>query len=155
MPTYQETKTLPYSRNQIFDLVMDVEKYPHFLPWCLDCRILKRGDGFILANLVIGYKLFREWFTSKVTFEEPSSIHVEYVSGPLKYLSNQWDFLDNGDGSCTINFYVDFEFKNPVFEKLVGVFFTELVRRMVGSFTTRANDLYGYGRTVLPKGDEE
>ncbi|HNQ93023.1 MAG TPA: type II toxin-antitoxin system RatA family toxin [Alphaproteobacteria bacterium] len=143
MPIHTERKILPYSASQMFDLVMDVEKYPDYLPWCLDCRVLKKGDGFILANLVIGYKLFREWFTSKVTFEPSSTIHVDYVSGPLRHLTNDWTFTDNGDGTCTVDFYVDFEFKNPVFEKLVGVFFAELVKRMVGSFVIRAEAIYG------------
>lgn len=142
MPTHAEKRTLPYTPEQLFALVADVEKYPQFLPWCLSCRILRRDGNTMFADLVIGYGLVREKFTSKVVMDEPGTIRVEYMHGPLKYLSNKWDFIRNPDGTCTIDFYVDFEFKNAVFQKLMGVFFNELVRRMVGAFEERAKALY-------------
>jgi coenzyme Q-binding protein COQ10 len=142
MPTHAEKRTLPYTPEQLFALVADVEKYPQFLPWCLSCRVLKRDGETIFADLVIGYGLVREKFTSKVVLDAPNTVRVEYMHGPLKYLSNKWDFLRNPDGSCTIDFYVDFEFRNAVFQKLMGVFFNEIVRRMVGAFEQRAKDLY-------------
>ncbi len=142
MPTHAEQRTLPYTAEQLFALVADVEKYPEFLPWCLSCRILRREDQLIYADLVIGYGVVREKFTSKVVLDSPRTIRVEYLHGPLKYLSNKWQFIPQPDGSCTIDFYVDFEFRNLVFQKLMGVFFNELVRRMVGAFEQRAKDLY-------------
>lgn len=96
-----------------------------------------------MANLVVGYKVFREWFASRVTYERPTSIRVEYINGPLRYLSNTWDFSPTPDGGCQVDFYVDFEFKNPIFQKLMGVFFNEIVKRMVGAFVDRAAQLYG------------
>lgn len=143
MPTYSEQKHLPYSADQMFDLVMDVERYPEFLPWCLKCKILQETDQFTLANLVIGYGLIREWFTSKVHAEKNQKIEVEYINGPLEYLSNKWEFISQPDGGCLIDFYVDFKFKNPLLEKLMGAFFQEIVKRMVSSFTKRADELYG------------
>jgi coenzyme Q-binding protein COQ10 len=144
MPTHAEKKILPYTRQQLFELVGDIENYPEFLPWCLDCRITEReNDDVIFADLVIGYKFFREKFTSRVHLYTPETIRVEYQQGPLKYLSNEWNFFDNGDGTTTIDFYVDFEFKNALFQKIMGVFFNEIVRRMVGAFETRARELYG------------
>ncbi|MDD3021507.1 MAG: type II toxin-antitoxin system RatA family toxin [Alphaproteobacteria bacterium] len=151
MPTYSEKKTLPYSADQMFDLVIDVEKYPEFLPWCIDCRIINKKDGWIYANLVIGYKLFREWFLSKIHINDDRSISVEYVNGPLRYLSNTWKFIPHEDGTCTIDFYVDFEFKSVVFEKLMGVFFSEIVKRMVSAFVKRAEDLYGMPSVIGEK----
>ncbi|HRK97238.1 MAG: type II toxin-antitoxin system RatA family toxin [Alphaproteobacteria bacterium] len=142
MPTYSETKTLPYSVDQMFDLVIDIEKYPDFLPWCIDCKIIKRNDDWIYANLVIGYKLFKEWFLSKIHIEDDKTIQVEYVNGPLRYLSNKWKFIPHDDGSSTVDFYVDFEFKNAVFEKIMGVFFNEIAKRMVSAFVERADQLY-------------
>jgi coenzyme Q-binding protein COQ10 len=151
MPTHAETKYLPYSPEQMFDLVLDVERYPEFLPWCLSCDIIKQTDTEIFSNLVIGYKVFREWFKCRVVFERPHSIRVEYVNGPLRYLSNKWDFQLAPDDGCVINFYVDFEFKNPFFQKLMGVFFNEIVNRMVKAFEDRANKLYGERRKVKAK----
>ena len=126
----------------MFDLVADIEKYPEFLPWCIDARIWKREGNVIHADLIIGYKLFRERFTSKVTLEKPGHIHVEYLKGPLKHLSNHWRFLPANPDSCVIDFFVDFEFKNPVFQKVMGVFFNEAVKRMVSAFEARARKLY-------------
>jgi coenzyme Q-binding protein COQ10 len=143
MPTHAEKRRLPYSPQQMFDLVADVERYPEFLPWCLSCKITRREGNVIYADLVIGYKMVRETFGSRVTLDKPGSIQVEYLTGPMKYLSNQWKFLKEKDGSCTIDFYVDFEFKNFVMRRLMDVFFNEAVRRMVRAFEGRAKDLYG------------
>lgn len=143
MPTHAEKRRLPYSPEQLFDLVADVEKYSEFLPWCISCEVIAREGNVIQADLVIGYKLFRETFGSRVLLNRPGHIHVEYLRGPMKYLSNHWNFLREKDGSCTIDFHVDFEFRNPVFQKLMGVFFNEIVRRMVAAFEARARDLYG------------
>jgi coenzyme Q-binding protein COQ10 len=143
MTTHAEQRHLPYTPEQLFDLVAAVDRYPEFLPWCISARIKKREGNVFYADLVIGYKLVREKFTSKVTLEKPDKIHVEYLSGPMKYLSNHWRFIREKDNSCTIDFYVDFEFRNAIFQKLMGVFFNEIVRRMVSSFEERAKQLYG------------
>lgn len=144
MPTHAERRQLPFTAEQLYALVADVEKYPDFLPWCMDCRIIRsEADGSVLhADLVIGYKFFREKFRSRVTLQPYSNIRVDYIEGPLRYLSNTWRFIHNNDGSATIDFYVDFEFKNPMFQKLMGVFFNEVVRRMVSAFEERARVLY-------------
>lgn len=143
MPTHAEKRTLPYTPEQMFDLVAGVDKYPQFLPWCLASRITKREGDVFYADLIIGYKMAREAFTSKVTALRPDHIHVEYLSGPMKYLSNHWRFLpQEGGKGCLIDFYVDFEFKNPVFQKLMGVFFEKAVQRMVAAFEERARVLY-------------
>jgi coenzyme Q-binding protein COQ10 len=142
MPTHAEKRKLPYTPEQLFDLVADVEKYPQFLPWCLASRITKREGHVFYADLIIGYKMMRERFGSRVTALRPDHVHVEYLSGPMKYLSNHWRFIRQKDGTCEIDFYVDFEFKNPVFQKLMGLFFNEAVRRMVSAFEERAAQLY-------------
>lgn len=146
MPTHAETKILPYTPEQMFDLVAGVDRYPEFLPWCLASRITKREPDTFYADLIIGYKMVREKFTSRVFLNRPDLIRVEYLSGPMKYLSNEWRFSDDGQGGCVIDFYVDFEFKNPFFQKLMGLFFNELVKRMVGAFEARAIALYAASR---------
>lgn len=143
MPTHAEVRTLPHTPEQMFDLVADIESYPQFLPWCLEAKIWKRDGNVVYADLVIGYKMFRERFTSKVTLTKPGHIHVEYLKGPLKYLSNHWRFLPSNPNACVIDFFVDFEFKNPVFQKVMGVFFNEAVKRMVTAFEQRGRALYG------------
>lgn len=145
MTTHAERRNLPYTPEQLYKLVAEVEKYPEFLPWCMRADIKGRDGHIFYADLVIGYKMIREKFGSKVTLEEPDRVRVEYLSGPMKYLSNEWKFIREPDGSCTIDFYVDFEFKNKILQNLMGVFFNDIVRRMVGAFEDRANVLYGAG----------
>lgn len=143
MTTHVEKRRLPYTPEQLFELVAAVDKYPEFLPWCLSSTIKKREENVFYADLIIGYSMFREKFGSKVTLEHPLRIDVQYLSGPMKYLTNHWEFIRENDGSCTIDFYVAFEFKNRLIQNLIGAFFNELVRRMVSSFEARAKALYG------------
>ena len=139
-----EQKTVPYTQAQMFDLVAQVDKYKEFAPWCTASRITKwEGEDVFYADLVVGYKLFRERFTSKVILERPNQITIDYQKGPLKQLQNQWTFIDNGDGSCTIDFCVEFEFGNVFLQKLATTFFNEVVKRMVASFEKRADAIYG------------
>jgi coenzyme Q-binding protein COQ10 len=144
MPTHAEQRVLPYSQEELYKLIADVESYPDFLPWCVACRITSRKDDVILADLVIGYKMVREKFSSRVTLDPYNKVHVEYLSGPMKYLSNYWRFIPEEDGkSCKIDFFVDFEFKNPLLQKTINIFFHEAVKRMVNAFESRAIELYG------------
>lgn len=143
MHTHREKRVLPHTAQQMFDMVADVERYPEFLPWCIGCRIVKRNGNAFTADLMVGYKVLREKFTSKVELSEPGQIDVTYITGPMKHLYNQWRFTDNADGSCTVDFFIEFQFRNRIFEKLVGKVFDEIVKRMVGAFVERADDLYG------------
>jgi coenzyme Q-binding protein COQ10 len=143
MPKYSERRVLPYSQQQLFDLVADVRRYPEFLPWCLSCDVLPESNTEVIyADLVIGYKMVREKFRSRVTLNRSQEIHVEYLSGPMRYLSNDWKFIKDGQDSCIIDFKIDFEFRNAILKSLMGVFFHEIVRRMVAAFEQRAKDLY-------------
>jgi coenzyme Q-binding protein COQ10 len=143
MPTHAEQRTLPYSQKQLFELVASVERYPEFLPWCSAARITRRDGDVFHADLVVRFKVFQERFVSKVTLHPQRQIDVAYINGPFRYLNNHWRFLESGDGGCTIDFYVDFEFRSKVLQKLIGLLFNEAVSRMVGAFEARANQLYG------------
>ena len=122
MPTWSEKRRLPYTPEQLYDLVVDVERYPEFLPWCLAAKIRKRQGDMIHADLVIGFKMFRERFTSKITLSPPDRIDVAYADGPFRYLDNHWIFVPTPDGT-EIDFFVDFEFKNRVLQKVIEVLF--------------------------------
>jgi coenzyme Q-binding protein COQ10 len=142
MPTWSEKRRLPYRPEQLYELVADVERYPEFLPWCLAAKIRRREGSVVHADLVIGFKMFRERFTSKVTLSPPDRIDVAYADGPFRYLDNHWIFLPTDDGT-EIDFFVDFEFKNRMLQKVIEVLFNEAVRRMVAAFEARAKQLYG------------
>lgn len=143
MTTHAEKRTLPYTRDQLFDLVIDVEKYPEFLPWCLGCRVKKREEGLVVADMVIGFKVFREGFTSRVSHHRPHRIDVSYTDGPFKYLDNHWIFNDLGNGHTEIDFFVDFEFRSRILQAAIGAVFGEAVRKMINAFEGRAYDLHG------------
>ena len=144
MPTHAEKRHLPYRPQQLFDLVADIERYPEFLPWCVGASIRSRTEREIVADLMIGFRLIRERFTSRVTLDrERNRIDVTYTEGPFRYLNNHWIFEPDGQGGTMLDFYVDFEFRSIVLQKVIGVFFNEAVRRMVGAFEARAKELYG------------
>ena len=150
MPTHAERRVLPYSPEQLYDLVADIERYPEFLPWCLAARIRKREGRTIHADLMIGFRMVRERFTSKVDLDPPRRIDVAYAEGPFKYLDNHWIFQPTADGGTELDFFVDFEFRNRVLQKLIEVLFHEAVRRMVAAFEARARALYGAAAQAAP-----
>ena len=147
MPTHAERRTLPYSQQQLFELVADVERYPEFLPWCVGARVRERKQNVIVADLLIGYRMVRERFTSRIVLDRPRRIDVSYSEGPFRYLNNHWLFEPEPGGGCTIDFYVDFEFHSRMLQKVIELLFNEAVRRMVSAFETRARRLYGDERT--------
>ncbi|WP_299443806.1 type II toxin-antitoxin system RatA family toxin [uncultured Rhodospira sp.] len=143
MPTHAEKRFVPYTPQEMYDLVADVERYPQFLPWCLASRIKKREGNVFHADLVVGFKMIRERFTSRVTLTSGERIDVAYTEGPFHYLNNHWIF-EPAEKGCTIDFYVDFEFRSAFLQRIMGSLFNEAVRRMVAAFDKRAEQLYGH-----------
>ena len=142
MPTHAERRLVPYRPEQLFDLVADVGRYPQFLPWCVGARVLTRDEEKLLADLTIGFGPFRESFRSRVVLERPQRINVRYENGPFRYLNNHWVFDPHPHG-CSLDFFVDFEFRSRMLQAAIGVVFNEAVRRMVNAFQKRARDVYG------------
>jgi len=143
MPTHAEKRLVPYTPEQMFRLVAGIERYPEFLPWCIAARIRKREETLVVADLVIGFKVFRERFTSRVELDPPGlRIDVAYAEGPFKYLRNHWVFEPHNEG-CMIDFFVDFEFHSRILQKVIRTLFNEAVQRMVSAFEARAHALYG------------
>jgi coenzyme Q-binding protein COQ10 len=147
MPSHSETRTLPYTAQQMFDLVADVANYPKFLPWTAAARIRSTTDqgdhDVMLADLVISFKVFREKFGSRVTlWHQAQKIDTEYLDGPFKHLISKWEFRDVEDG-VEVAFFVDFEFRNRLLQGAAGMFFMEAMQRIVRAFESRAAELYG------------
>jgi len=148
MPSHSESRPLPYTAQQMYDLVADVGSYPKFLPWTAAARVRKvtdqpDGSQVMEADLVISFKVFRERFGSRVVlWPEERSIETEYLDGPFKYMRSNWRFEEDGAG-CIVHFDVDFEFKNMILQKAAGLFFYEAMQRIVRAFETRAQELYG------------
>ena len=140
---------MPYTAAQLFDLVVAVEHYPEFLPWCLAARISRREPGLTEAELVIGFRLIRERLGSRIQHHRPERIDVTPTHGPFRTLVTHWRFTDLAQGGCRIDLHVAFAFRSRLLNMLIGALFEEAVRRMVGAFETRAQALYGEG---LPLG---
>lgn len=146
MPSHRETRIVPYSAEQLFDLVADIEKYPEFLPWCIAARINEKTGDEIEADVVIGYKMFREKFSSRVHTMRATSISVEYLQGPMRHLHNKWEFKDVSRGQCQIDFFVDFTMKSKFLEGIVDQFFHKALVKMINAFEARALEVYGGDR---------
>ncbi|MFN3645884.1 MAG: type II toxin-antitoxin system RatA family toxin [Gemmobacter sp.] len=151
MPRHHETRPLPYAARQMYDLVADVARYPEFLPWNAAARIRSRkplGDGreVMEADLVISFKVFRERFGSRVVLDPGAlRIETEYLDGPFRHMRSTWEFRDRPEGGCEVEFLVDFEFRNAILQKVIGVVFHEAMLRIVRAFEARAAQLYGKG----------
>ena len=150
MPQHKDSRILPYTADQMYALVADIERYPEFLPWNTAARIRSRRPGpeadseLVEADLVISFKVFRERFGSRVTlWPQQKRIDTEYLDGPFKYLKSGWSFADLPHGSCKVDFFVDFEFRNAILGKVIGVVFGEAMSRIVRAFEDRARALYG------------
>jgi coenzyme Q-binding protein COQ10 len=148
MPKHTETRALPYTPEQMFDLVADVARYPEFLPWVTAIRVRSNSDTQMVADMIVGFKGLRETFTSRVEKQRPGHIRVDYLEGPLKHLNNDWKFRTDGKGGCLVDFCVDFAFKNRVFEMLAGQVFDRALRKMINAFEERAERLYGDSPTA-------
>ncbi len=156
MPTHAEKRKMPYSADQMFALIGDVESYAAFLPWCQAVRIRSRralegcaaGGEVIDADMVISFKVFRERFGTRATLRPAEGqaarvIDVEYLDGPFRYLNNHWSFTPDGPDACIVDFFVDFEFKSRTLQAIIGLVFGEAMQRIVRAFEKRAEALYG------------
>jgi len=142
MPRHHEIRLLPYTADQMFDLVADVARYGEFLPWVSGIRVRSDTSEEMIADMIVGFKSLKETFTSRVTKQRPHHIHVDYLDGPLRHLYNDWKFASASNG-CAVDFTVDFEFKNKLFQALAGQVFDRALRKMIGAFEERAAALYG------------
>ncbi len=142
MPGIRETRLLPYSAEQMFDLVADVARYGEFLPWVVATRVRSDSESEMVADMLVGFNALREKFTSRVLKHRPDRIEVIYIDGPMRDLDNVWLFRPV-EGGCEVEFHVDFTFRNAVFERLAGQYFDRAFRKMVTAFEERAEKLYG------------
>ena len=139
---HEERRLINHTPSNLFKLVSDVKKYPEFLPWCLGARVKNRCENIFEADLIIGFKIYKEIYSSEITLDSINKkITVNYKEGPFEYLDNYWIFKDDKDG-CEVEFMVDFKFKSVFLQTLMETLFSEAVKRMVGAFEKRANELF-------------
>ena len=139
---HEERRIIKHTPSNLFKLVSDVQRYPEFLPWCLGARVRKNRKNNFEADLIIGFKIYKEIYSSEISLDNINKkIIVNYKDGPFEHLENYWVFKDNKNG-CEVEFMVDFKFKSVFLQTLMETLFSEAVRRMVGAFEKRANELY-------------
>jgi len=142
---FSESRILGYSMEQMYDVVSDVEKYSHFLPWCHKSIVRKRGDNLVIADLDIGFPPLIESYTSRVTLVKPGLVRAESNDGKLfRQLITTWKFRPRKPSqSCIVDFYVSFEFRSVLTAQLANAFFNEVVRTMTSAFFNEARRRYG------------
>ena len=139
---HTEKRVLNHTPQNLFNLVSDVKKYPEFLPWCLGARVKKVIKNEFDADLIIGFKIYKEIYSSQILLDPNDyKITVNYKDGPFEFLYNYWIFKENSDG-CEVEFMVEFKFKSNFLQTVMESLFTEAVKRMVRAFENRANNLY-------------
>jgi coenzyme Q-binding protein COQ10 len=148
MPKFNTSRTVRHTPDQMLALVMDVEKYPLFLPLCegliVKSRKEREGKVLLVAAMTVGYKAIRETFTSQVLADpEGRVIDVQYLDGPFKYLHNKWTFSSSGDSHCEVGFAIDYEFKSRMLGMLMGSMFDIAFRKFSQAFEERADLIYG------------
>ena len=147
MYRHSERRYLAHSPNSVFKIVLDVEMYPEFLPWCIAVRVLDKTESRMIAEMAVGYKGIRETYTSEIKFtEEELKIEVCAVDGPFSALLNTWQFSEAQDGGCVVDFSIEFEFHSRLLQGVIGVFFEQAVARMVAAFEQRADSIH-YGKS--------
>lgn len=146
MQSFTQEKTINCSAKQMFDLVMDIENYPKFLPWCKNAEIVEKiSNNIIHADLYVNFKNIHESYRSEVTFdaeENDFNISVKAISGPFRRLINNWQFNHIDDKNCRINFHVEFEFNSKILTKLIGFVFKDATKKMIKAFEDRAKEIY-------------
>ncbi|MCC8369420.1 MAG: ubiquinone-binding protein [Rickettsia endosymbiont of Oxypoda opaca] len=151
MPSFSQVKILPYSPAELFYLVLDIEAYPKFLPWCAAAKIISKNNEQIIAELVLQVKGFSEKYQSSITCKildgERYLINVEAISGPFKYLKNIWQFSPDVKGSL-VEFNIDFKMQSSILDKLIGGYFVKATEKMINAFEKRAGEILPSDHTL-------
>ena len=139
---HEEKRIINHTPQNLYNLVSDVKKYPEFLPWCLGARVKNLLQNEFDADLIIGFKIYKEVYSSQILLDPNNyKIIVNYKDGPFEYLYNYWKFKEKNAG-CEIEFMVEFKFKSIFLQTVMESLFSEAVKKMVRAFENRANYLY-------------
>ena len=151
MPQFSTKRRVRHAASDMFDLVADITKYPHFVPLCAAMKVRSRtekenGVAVVVAEMTVAYKLIRQTFTCRVMLDKPNlNILVEYLDGPFSRMRNRWTFTAKGDNACEVEFFIDYEFKSRTLAMLMGAMFDTAFRKFSAAFEKRADEIYGAG----------
>lgn len=142
MPQIRVTEIVPFSQNQMYHLVVDVERYPEFLPWCVKSQVHHREEKQFLAELTIAFKGIRESFQTLDILTPETKVEVNLRSGPFRFLASTWTFTPLGSQRTQVDFFIDFSFQSRMKEMILGPVFTQISKQMVAAFRKRAVSLF-------------
>jgi len=142
MTVVQKSALVKFSARQMFDLVNDIENYPQFLPWCSGSRIIKRGDDFVEAELLISKGGFKKAFSTRNQIDQGGKITVSLLDGPFSYLEGVWNFMPLREDASKISLDLEFEMSGKLASLAFGAVFNQICNTMVSSFTARAKEIY-------------
>ncbi|MFQ5355073.1 MAG: type II toxin-antitoxin system RatA family toxin [Mariprofundaceae bacterium] len=138
MPSFEESRIVSCSSGQIFDIIMDIEAYPEFLPWVADANVLSRCEDELTAELVANLAGFHHSFRTVDRFLRPKLIEIRLLEGPFRFLESLWSFEDMGEAQCKVHFSIEFEFSNRMLSLVATPVFSSACRMMVHAFEQRA-----------------
>lgn len=144
MTEYYDKRVLPFTPQQMYDIVLDIERYPEFLPWCTRAEIVDRmpDENKLYASVSAGYTLYSETYLSKVTFIKNRQIEACYIEGPFENLETKWTFEPHV-GGCELEFFVEFEFSKSLLNQVANQMVNHVTGKMVEAFIERAHRLCG------------
>lgn len=148
MKTFQTTRRVAHSADDMFALVADMERYPEFLPLCRALKLKSRefveGREVLTSDMTVAYKFLRETFSSRVTLDRSARrILVEYLDGPFTHMENRWEFEPLEGRACNVRFFISYEFKSAALQMMMGGMFDQAFRKFAEAFEVRADEIYG------------
>ena len=144
MPEFKDKRLLPFTPKQLYDIVLDIDQYPVFLPWCTRSEIVDRfpDENKLYASVSAGHTLYSETYLSKVTFQENERVEASYIEGPFDNLHTIWQFKEHDQG-CELDFFVAFEFNKSILNVVANHMIDQVTEKMVEAFVKRAETLHG------------
>ena len=142
MPSLERSEVVPYSPEQMYDLVMDIDAYPEFLSWCSHGRILNRESDSLTAELTLEYKGLRKSFSTRNRFQHAKLVEMRLLEGPFRFLEGVWTFEPREDGGTRVHMSIQFEFVNRMLSMMIGPVFHRAVDTLVADFRKRAEAVY-------------
>lgn len=134
---------LHYSARQMYELVVDIERYPEFLNWCANTRILERSGSQVVAAIDIRFKGLHRSFTTRNYMDSGRAVRIELVDGPFRTLNGIWRFIELDESSCKIELDLEFDFSTAFLARIVGPVFSQIANRQLDAFQRRAAQIYG------------
>ena len=143
MTEISKTTVVPYTSDEMYVLVNDIESYPIFLSWCTEAKILSHQEESLTASLSLALGKIKQSFTTENTMQDGSRIDMKLIEGPFKHLTGYWRFIQEDDQSCHVHLHMHFEFKNKIIKHTLGKAFYKVMDSLVESFVQRAQQIYG------------